>query len=114
MIRRPPRSTLFPYTTLFRSALVRRVASHRWRRVRVRDVRLPSGVRRVRRLLVELARAGEVLVAAHDLDELLHGRSRRHAAVVERELDAEHVETPVRGVGGTQRLPCSVQVPRAE
>src|SRR3712207_7337271 len=26
MIRRPPRSTLFPYTTLFRSPLVRRVA----------------------------------------------------------------------------------------
>src|SRR2546425_8073370 len=25
MIRRPPRSTLFPYTTLFRSLLVRRV-----------------------------------------------------------------------------------------
>src|SRR3712207_8925015 len=25
MIRRPPRSTLFPYTTLFRSALLRRV-----------------------------------------------------------------------------------------
>src|SRR2546422_7446117 len=25
MIRRPPRSTLFPYTTLFRSAVVRRV-----------------------------------------------------------------------------------------
>src|SRR5258708_11616393 len=30
MIRRPPRSTLFPYTTLFRSAaLVRRSAGHR-------------------------------------------------------------------------------------
>src|SRR5436305_3305180 len=27
MIRRPPRSTLFPYTTLFRSPV-----SHRWRR----------------------------------------------------------------------------------
>src|SRR5258708_29183815 len=27
MIRRPPRSTLFPYTTLFRSALVNRVAA---------------------------------------------------------------------------------------
>src|SRR5688572_32665451 len=26
MIRRPPRSTLFPYTTLFRSAQVRRVS----------------------------------------------------------------------------------------
>src|SRR2546422_7183853 len=27
MIRRPPRSTLFPYTTLFRSALARRPAA---------------------------------------------------------------------------------------
>src|SRR5687768_18158499 len=36
MIRRPPRSTLFPYTTLFRSELV---ALHHWphrRRLRVR------------------------------------------------------------------------------
>src|SRR2546426_6848620 len=29
MIRRPPRSTLFPYTTLFRSLLVRRVPARR-------------------------------------------------------------------------------------
>src|SRR3712207_9569446 len=29
MIRRPPRSTLFPYTTLFRSQLVRRVPCSR-------------------------------------------------------------------------------------
>src|SRR2546429_3395160 len=29
MIRRPPRSTLFPYTTLFRSSLSRRRTSHR-------------------------------------------------------------------------------------
>src|SRR2546422_2979044 len=28
MIRRPPRSTLFPYTTLFRSRAVGRVAHH--------------------------------------------------------------------------------------
>src|SRR5260221_8820853 len=28
MIRRPPRSTLFPYTTLFRSAVGRRLAGH--------------------------------------------------------------------------------------
>src|ERR1041384_8588116 len=33
MIRRPPRSTLFPYTTLFRSPWVLRgTASKRWRR----------------------------------------------------------------------------------
>src|SRR2546429_5970761 len=37
MIRRPPRSTLFPYTTLFRSPAERR-----------RGVRLPVGVRAVR------------------------------------------------------------------
>src|SRR2546430_8847542 len=28
MIRRPPRSTLFPYTTLFRSAYVREIRAH--------------------------------------------------------------------------------------
>ena len=31
MIRRPPRSTLFPYTTLFRSAAERRRHGHDWR-----------------------------------------------------------------------------------
>src|SRR2546430_3476122 len=32
MIRRPPRSTLFPYTTLFRSALVfiSKISAERW------------------------------------------------------------------------------------
>src|SRR2546430_6911289 len=42
MIRRPPRSTLFPYTTLFRSAYVRIIAlvhdvfdGHRLRRLRL-------------------------------------------------------------------------------
>src|SRR5260370_13862546 len=31
MIRRPPRSTLFPYTTLFRSPSVARSERYRWR-----------------------------------------------------------------------------------
>src|SRR2546427_1508600 len=30
MIRRPPRSTLFPYTTLFRSDMGRLAVTHRW------------------------------------------------------------------------------------
>src|SRR3712207_8230211 len=38
MIRRPPRSTLFPYTTLFRSHLVHHVG-----RGARRGVRLPDG-----------------------------------------------------------------------
>src|SRR3712207_7399058 len=40
MIRRPPRSTLFPYTTLFRS---RRTAPHRLHRSHASH-RLPSGL----------------------------------------------------------------------
>src|SRR2546427_4024121 len=31
MIRRPPRSTLFPYTTLFRSGIVACADNHGWR-----------------------------------------------------------------------------------
>src|SRR3712207_9406525 len=34
MIRRPPRSTLFPYTTLFRSSVGRRRSARRGRRER--------------------------------------------------------------------------------
>src|SRR3712207_9174971 len=69
MIRRPPRSTLFPYTTLFRSALPRRIgadgeggdaatggarplaggtaggaAGHLGRRARAADLRRPAGL----------------------------------------------------------------------
>src|SRR3712207_8941290 len=62
MIRRPPRSTLFPYTTLFRSRrhsarprggdlggtrVRRRLAAPSLPRVRVRDVRLERGARGV-------------------------------------------------------------------
>src|SRR2546425_13111505 len=46
MIRRPPRSTLFPYTTLFRSACApRRVAGGRWRHVRPRNGRSGAAAR---------------------------------------------------------------------
>src|SRR5687768_18000075 len=45
MIRRPPRSTLFPYTTLFRSAVGRSVVHHDdfVCRVRVSRVRQQAG-----------------------------------------------------------------------
>src|SRR3712207_8337134 len=39
MIRRPPRSTLFPYTTLFRSSLSSRRAALRSAAARMRGVR---------------------------------------------------------------------------
>src|SRR2546428_9333101 len=44
MIRRPPRSTLFPYTTLFRSRLERQWC--RLHGLRCRDVALEHGARR--------------------------------------------------------------------
>src|SRR5256886_8811769 len=46
MIRRPPRSTLFPYTTLFRSAVAHRLADRRVRSCIARDppvLRQPQG-----------------------------------------------------------------------
>src|SRR3712207_8419434 len=57
MIRRPPRSTLFPYTTLFRSrqgrgaALVRRPLGRRPRGDAVRRDLLVAGLRLARRPL---------------------------------------------------------------
>src|SRR5256885_12566429 len=51
MIRRPPRSTLFPYTTLFRSSVHRRCALRRRHAARCegRALRRPS-LRRRRRI----------------------------------------------------------------
>src|SRR5258708_26865402 len=51
MIRRPPRSTLFPYTTLFRSQAIARDRGDGRRRVQELDVRRPdrSAGRRQRR-----------------------------------------------------------------
>src|SRR5256885_10482228 len=52
MIRRPPRSTLFPYTTLFRSAWVAMATLSRWRRVAKTG---DWSVRPARRSMVSLA-----------------------------------------------------------
>src|SRR5256885_3919741 len=52
MIRRPPRSTLFPYTTLFRSGDLDRLAA-------IVAERIPQGVRVVAEIFGELKRLGE-------------------------------------------------------
>src|SRR6266404_4438050 len=58
MIRRPPRSTLFPYTTLFRSdhgAAIMRVAAERFQRLEVMDQRgVDAGLHHGRRVLLVL------------------------------------------------------------
>src|SRR2546425_3598580 len=43
MIRRPPRSTLFPYTTLFRSRSDRRLRRHHFRGGSNSSMGLPAG-----------------------------------------------------------------------
>src|SRR5438270_10579075 len=50
MIRRPPRSTLFPYTTLFRS----------WRRIRYGSGSLAEGSSARRRILARAARGQRI------------------------------------------------------
>src|SRR2546427_6606947 len=51
MIRRPPRSTLFPYTTLFRSIPFERGGRNRFEELvshlHIQDRRIPQGFRRV-------------------------------------------------------------------
>src|ERR1035441_10236172 len=55
MIRRPPRSTLFPYTTLFRSREAE-PWGHRWRQNTVADRRTLFSREYKRQCLLELSR----------------------------------------------------------
>src|SRR5256886_15639739 len=79
MIRRPPRSTLFPYTTLFRSLVLQRCADERGeQRMRMRRLRLE--------LRMELhGEIPRVLRQFGDLDELAVRRAARDAHAVLRQ-----------------------------
>src|SRR3712207_6917725 len=74
MIRRPPRSTLFPYTTLFRSARVR-LGGDLTRHVGVDRLAIRvAGVRgraELDHVLVELERADGSLLAEGDVELLV-------------------------------------------
>src|SRR2546430_13150302 len=61
MIRRPPRSTLFPYTTLFRSHGVRVLAERRRRRADA-----TGRVRQLHRHAEKLQRSGDGMLEARD------------------------------------------------
>src|SRR5256886_13736147 len=67
MIRRPPRSTLFPYTTLFRSVVEKRAE------VAVIDVRMPEvdGLETARRLRARSPETSVILVSGLDEPTLM-------------------------------------------
>src|ERR1035438_5567267 len=83
MIRRPPRSTLFPYTTLFRSGLARRmrIAHH-----------LPAHV-----IVCHLAAPGlspteeNPLIAREPVDHRRRFAAQRRVIGIERECDAAQI-----------------------
>src|SRR2546422_4304573 len=56
MIRRPPRSTLFPYTTLFRSRVLRTVIEQ-----------MPVGI------VIAQAPEGKLLLSNRRAEQILHG-----------------------------------------
>src|SRR5260370_30206314 len=79
MIRRPPRSTLFPYTTLFRSHVEGAVAQEH--AVGKRPVR-PADFLEVEGLLVEFGHRFGVLGGDGDVTQLGHGPPPRVADCV--------------------------------
>src|SRR3712207_7096274 len=73
MIRRPPRSTLFPYTTLFRSGLARAFVPNNLRRGRGDGDDLDRGV-------VKSQGRDRVRLLDHEGRELLGLRSEEHTS----------------------------------
>src|SRR3712207_8683885 len=78
MIRRPPRSTLFPYTTLFRSSdqppeekLLRAIFGEKARDVRDNSLRVPNG---------EKGRVVDVRVFTREQGDELPPRSEEHTS----------------------------------
>src|SRR5690242_21174769 len=97
MIRRPPRSTLFPYTTLFRSVsqlfswVMEFFRSHPHeefdgRRSEEHTSELQSHVNLVCRLLLEKKKPHIAVVGALDLGFDLESREQRHGVVEQVEL----------------------------
>src|SRR5260221_7073056 len=81
MIRRPPRSTLFPYTTLFRSQLLVCEAARRYR-ADERHVDLAAGIDRVA--------VGDAVLPEHDDAQLvacIERRSEEHTSELQSHSD---------------------------
>src|SRR5258705_11280019 len=72
MIRRPPRSTLFPYTTLFRSSRIQRPVGERLGGAPAVGMRLSGGLEAAQRLVGELAHVNRSEEHTSELQSLRH------------------------------------------
>src|SRR3712207_6957760 len=86
MIRRPPRSTLFPYTTLFRSPIGQAsgVGGGRGRGGRAARARVPAQLKRARSITVTTSRAWG------DRDAPRHHERRRRTDRKSTRLNSSH------------------------
>src|SRR2546430_8987473 len=101
MIRRPPRSTLFPYTTLFRSSRGLSAAT-RYQELERSGALIRSGQPapgpEPQPVGERVGPDPDELAAAHaDLADALHPRAQPRRGVVELRLDAEIVAAVLRG-----------------
>src|SRR3712207_8987908 len=78
MIRRPPRSTLFPYTTLFRSGLARRLDAART--VRGADHLVPEEPLGLLDAALQVAHRVDLRQVDADRHERLRDRSEEHTS----------------------------------
>src|SRR2546429_7051056 len=88
MIRRPPRSTLFPYTTLFRSVVIfwKQTEDEQHKTLRLREQLTSSEINRRRftaDLLVNLARRNQNLQAGGEATPV---RSEEHTSELQSRL----------------------------
>src|SRR5687768_18269165 len=94
MIRRPPRSTLFPYTTLFRS---RRIESVRWK---------VDGVSGKPAQYAGKVRGNDAFRSEEHTSEL---QSRLHLVcrllLEKKKRDRKHVRLALTGLAGLRQLP---------
>src|SRR3712207_4960158 len=116
MIRRPPRSTLFPYTTLFRSELV--PTGHHRGELLAGDLALaevPHAAAAVEQQepVTDRVRVVRVVGDEHDADALVAGLrdvAEHHAGLLDpqrrgRLVEDQHPGTEVHGPGDRHRLP---------
>src|SRR5215217_9055984 len=118
MIRLPPRSTLFPYTTLFRSTPGERRADHLAGEVEVGVDRLRAGPLPLRREPVGDGEQGDVDGVGIGRVEVLEDRAARERALVHEEaepqvLQADALEVAPQPTRGPQTVGDLAHQPRA-